>query len=477
MATASHSHPYHSPTRTADPARWRVLTLLCLAQAMLVVDITVVNVALPSMGSELELSRVGLTWIVTGYTLAFGGLMLTGGRLADLYGRRRILLIGLAVFTLASLTAGLAGNGAVLLSGRFAQGIGAALLSPAALSTITTLFQGTESHRALGVWSAVGGAGAAVGVLVGGGLTSGPGWQWAFLINVPIGAVVWWGLPKTVFTPTETLRRRLDIPGAVLVTTATAALVFALVRAGDDGWNSPAAWGSLAASVVAYFGFFLVESRTAQPLIQPTLLVRRSILSGVFIMLTATALLISFFFLGSLYLQSIAHASPLRTGLLFLPTAVAVTAGAHLAGRVIGRMGPRPLAVTGLLITSGGAAWLIGLDAAGVMSRFLPGVTLAAFGLGMLFVAATTTAMATVTHHEAGVASGIVNTFHELGGAIGVAVMSTVAAGSIGVPVPTTAGFTDAFTLCAIVAAASAAVALAVVPAGRVDTAGISHVH
>ncbi|MEV3936871.1 MFS transporter [Glycomyces sp. NPDC049804] len=471
-------HPETESAAPPLPRRWFMLALLCTAQAMLIIDITVVNIALPTIGAELSLDREALTWIVTGYTLVFGGLMLFGGRLADLFGRRRMLITGLSLFTAASLAAGLAQTGPVLLGGRLAQGLGAALMAPAILSTVTTVFHGAERNRALGLLSAIAGGGAALGVLVGGVLTAGPGWQWIFYINVPIGAVILMLLPATLPSdPVRGQRERLDVPGALIVTAATAALIFGLVRAGDDGWGSAATLGSLAAAVVLYAVFGLVERRTAAPLMRVALLGRRTVLTGAFLMLMATALLISFFFLGSLYLQDFAQYSALRTGLLFLPVAVATTIGAQLAAHLIGKTGPRPIAVAGMVIAAAASGWLATLESGSGAATVVTGLSLGAFALGTLFITANATALSRVDPHEAGVASGMITTFHELGGSVGVAVMSTVAAVSISASAPTLAGFTDAFLVCAVASGVGAIVALALVPGGKVETSGGPHGH
>jgi EmrB/QacA subfamily drug resistance transporter len=475
--SATH-HPETVSEAPPLPRHWLMLALLCTAQAMLIIDITVVNIALPTIGSELRLDREALTWIVTGYTLVFGGLMLFGGRLADLFGRRRMLLIGLALFTAASLAAGLAQTGPVLLGGRLAQGLGAALMAPAILSTVTTAFHGAERNRALGLLSAIAGGGAALGVLVGGVLTAGPGWQWIFYINVPIGAVILALLPTILPADAKGAQReRVDVPGALLVTAATAALIFGLVRAGDDGWTSTTTLTSLAAAVVLYTVFSLVERRTAAPLMRVALLARRTVVTGAFLMLMATALLISFFFLGSLYLQDFAEYSALRTGLLFLPVAVATTIGAQLAAHLIGKTGPRPIAVAGMVLAAAASAWLAMLEADSGAAAVVAGLALGAFALGTLFITANATALSRVDPHEAGVASGMVTTFHELGGSVGVAVMSTVAAASIGASAPTLSGFTDAFLVCAIASGAAALIALLLVPAGKVETGAGPHGH
>ncbi|MCO6006144.1 MFS transporter [Actinoallomurus purpureus] len=470
---SAHAHVETPP----DPRRWPALALLSLAQFMLILDVTVVNVALPSMGQDLHLGREALTWAVTAYTLCFGGLMLLGGRLADAFGARRMVLTGLAVFTLASLTTGLASDGTTLITGRLAQGIGAALLSPAALAIVTTTFHGTERNKALGIWAAIGGAGSAIGVLLGGALTAGPGWQWVFFVNVPVGALVFISLPALLPTSASNpAARRIDLPGALAVTTATAALIYGLVKAGDAGWGGGAILISLAAAVILYGVFALIERSSRTPLMDLRMFAHRSVVAGAFLMLIATGLLISFFFLGSLYLQHARGFSALKTGLLFLPVAAATAIGAHLGSRLIGRIGGRPVTATGLVLAAIGAGALTRLsDRADVYSGLLPGFVIAAVGLGAVFVAATTTALAFVPHQEAGLASAVVNTFHEVGGSIGVAVVSTVAAA--GIQAGTSAGFTNAFGVCTAAAAIGAAVAVGILPPGKPQITGGPHVH
>ncbi len=457
MSHTAPEHPVHPLTEPPDPRRWKALALISVAQFMLILDVTVVNIALPDLGADLRLGRGLLTWAVTAYTLTFGGLMLLGGRLADLFGARRQVLTGLAVFTLASLGTGLAGDGGLLLGGRIAQGVGAALLSPAALATVTTLFHGPERNRALGVWAGLGGLGFALGVLVGGALTAGPGWRWVFFVNVPVGAVLLALLPSVL--PRGTAGRgRVDLLGALLVTGGTAALIYGLVKAGDTGWGSTAALVPLALAVALYAGFAAVEQRVSRPLMRVRLLGRPAVATGAGLMLVASAMLISMFFLSSLYLQHTRGYGALRTGLMFLPAAVAIGLGAQLASHLVGRIGGRPVAVAGLAVLAAGQLLLIGL-------HVIAGTALAAFGVGPVFVAATTSALSHVDPAEAGLASGVVNTFHELGGAVGVAVASTVAAASItGLG---TGGFHTAFTVSAATAAVAGVLALWLVPAGR----------
>ncbi|MGW5862813.1 DHA2 family efflux MFS transporter permease subunit [Streptomyces sp. NPDC055239] len=477
------THPHPTPATAphtaapppAGPRPWLALALLCLAQFMLVLDVTVVNVALPSMAADLHLDRTALTWVVTTYTLCFGGLMLLGGRLADVLGARRTLLAGLALFTVASLVTGLASGPSTLLAGRTAQGVGAALLSPAALAIVTTTFHGRDRHRALGVWAAIGGAGAAIGVVLGGVLTDGPGWEWIFYVNVPIGAALFLALPAVV--PARAPRpARLDIPGALLVTAGTGSLIYGLVAAGDTGWSDARTLVPVAVAAVAYGAFVAVERAQRTPLIDLAVLRRRPVVAGSYLMLVATALLISLFFLGSVFLQEVRGYSALRTGVLFLPVAVATGVGAHLGGRFVGKLGARPTAAVGLALAGLGTGLLTGAGPDGnAWTTVAPGMSVAAIGLGSVFVAATTTALGFIAHEEAGVASGVVNTFHEVGGSVGVAVVSTVAAA--GIEGGTSGGFTDAFTVCAVAAVVSAAATFALVPRGKPQLTGGPHVH
>src|SRR6478735_134422 len=299
----------HSPNNTsAGPAtsrrRWLVLTLLATAQLMLVLDVTVVTVALPDIGADLGLSQALVPWVLTTYTLFFGGLILLGGRLSDLFGARRILLTGLTLFTAASLACGLASSSELLLAGRAAQGVGAALLSPAALGLVTVTFTGADRTKALAVWGALSGAGTALGVVLGGVLTSAFGWPWIFAINVPIGLVIL-AVGSRVFpvAPPAAQRERLDIPGAVLVTAGTAAAIYGLVNAGTDGWGAVSTLLSLGAAVGLWTAFALVERATAQPLLRVGLLLERPVAAGAFLMLVATGLMVGGFFLGSFALQ------------------------------------------------------------------------------------------------------------------------------------------------------------------------------
>jgi len=460
-----HGHTQAPPAEAgvADPRRWRALGLLATAQFMLILDITVVSVALPDIGRELDLGST-LPWVMTAYTVCFGGLMLLGGRSADLFGGRRVVLTGLTVFTVASLVAGFAGSAEALVGARMGQGVGAALLSPAALSVLTGLFHGDERRRALAVWGALGGTGAAVGVLAGGVLTSTVGWRWIFFVNVPVGLAVLLLLPLAVdAAPGAAQGRRLDVFGALSATAATAAAVYGLIKVGEDGWTGSQTVVALVAAVVLYGVFVLVERNVRSPLVEIGLLTRPSMLGGAFLMVVATGLLIGGFYLGSFLLQTVRGHSALETGLLFLPIAVATILGAHLSGQALGRLGPRQVAVTGLLIAAAGLAVAGMWD---TTAAVVIGTSVAAGGVGATFVSATTGALGTVSHEESGAASGLLNTFHELGSAFGVAVFSTVA--GIGVTASgATPDFAQGYLTGAVAALVAAGVALAVVPAGK----------
>ncbi len=431
---------------------------------MLIIDITVVTVALPDIGHDLALSRAATTWVMTAYTLLFGGLMIFGGRAADLFGARRMATTGLALFTAFSLLAGLSVNAPMLIGGRVGQGIGAALLSPAAMAILTRTFHGKERNRALAVWGALGGTGAAVGVLAGGFLTAGPGWSWIFFVNVPIGIVLLTLLPRLVPSIPANPTGTIDRLGAGATTAATAAVIYGLIHAGDNGWTDPVTLGALVAGAGLYAAFLVYETRIADPMLDPRLLLQRPVRAGSIVMLIATGLLITGFFLGSFFLQQAQGHSALVTGLLFVPVALGTIAGAHTAGQVIGHVGFRPVGVAGLLVAAAGA----GVPALWhTTPALVAGLTVAAAGQGAALVTATTTALTSVDHAQAGVTSGLVNTFHEIGSALGVATVSTLAAASLRTAGADVGGFGHGFMFAAFAAIATAIAALRLIPAGK----------
>jgi EmrB/QacA subfamily drug resistance transporter len=463
---------------SADPRRWTALAVIAVAQFMLILDLTVVNVALPDLGADLDLSRTAFTWAVSAYVLFFGGLLLLGGRLADAFGARPVMLTGLVIFTLASLASGLAQTQTLLLGGRIGQGVGAALLSPAALSTITSIFHGEERNKALSVWASLGGIGFAAGVLVGGILTAGPGWRWVFFINVPVGIVLLAAIRAVVpLRRSDRAARRIDVLGAVIVTAATGLFIYGMINAGEGGWADLGTLLPIVAAIVLYAVFVVVEGTVPTPLLHPSLLSRQPVAAGAFLMLVASGVLVAGVFLGSQYLQHLRGLSALETGLFFLPAALALMIGAIAAGRLVGTIGTRPVAVVGLALVAIGNGLLIGLSAGGnVYLEALPGVVVFALGGGPLFVCATTSALGRVGQHEAGLVSGVVNTFNQLGAAICVALASTVAAAGL-TPIPSLDGFTDAFTVFTIVAAVAAVVSLRLVPSGTPQLTSAPHAH
>ncbi|HEY1670333.1 MAG TPA: MFS transporter [Trebonia sp.] len=471
MTSASVTRAGREAAPTPGRKRRTALALLAVAQLMLVLDVTVVNVALPDIGTSLHLTRSELPWAMTAYTVAFGGLMLVGGRAADRYGARRLTMTGLAVFISASLLSGLAAGPAALLAGRALQGAGAALLSPAALATVMTLFTGNDRARALGVWSALAGLGSALGVILGGVLTTEASWRWIFTINVPIGAALLIAVPLTVpaghaghaeaTAAAGPGRPGLDIPGGLLVTTGTGAAIYGLINAGTSGWAAPSTLGAFALAVVAWAAFARVERRSASPLLEVGLLRRRPVAAGGFLMLIGTGLLVGTFFLASFSLQHADGYSALRVGLSFIPVAVATVAGAHTAGQVLVRVPARAVAVTGPALAAAGygtaALWTGPAQA-------VTGMSVASLGIGCCFVTAFTASLADAKPAEGGLRSAIVNTFHELGGAAGVAVLSTIAGAALVAAHPAASAFRGAFTAGAACALAAAVIAAFLVP-------------
>jgi EmrB/QacA subfamily drug resistance transporter len=456
------------PTPTLGLRRWWPLALLGAAQFMLIIDVTVVNVALPSIGTDLGLDRAAMTWVAIAYTLLFGSLLLLGGRLADTFGRRRVFLAGLSLFTAASAASGLAPDGNVLIISRALQGIGAALMSPAALSIVTTTFQGPDRNRALGVWAALGGGGAAFGVVLGGLLAAGPGWQWIFFINVPVGILVGVGVSRIIpaHAP-DRLAAGIDFPGVLLIVPAIALSLYAFVGAGDAGWLSSATLIPLGLTT-ALIGAFVWRERVAQaPLVRLGLLADRTLSGGLVVIVGASALLAGSFFLVSMYLQRIVGQSPLEAGLLFLPVALALIAGAQVGSGLVGHAGGRIASVLGLAVGSAGLFLLTGVPVEGdALVDVLPGFVLAGFGIGATLVAAMTTAFAGVVDQDAGLASGLVNTSHEVGFAVGVSIFSAIAgaslAGGQGV-----GGFQVAFQAAAGIGLAAVAASLVLLPSDR----------
>jgi EmrB/QacA subfamily drug resistance transporter len=443
-----------------------------VAEFMVILDITVVNVALPSIGRALGLSAAGLPWVVTSYVLMTGGLTLLGGRAADLLGRRRVVLAGLTLFTAASLASGLAPAAGPLIGARAAQGLGAALLTPAALSVITATYAGAQRATALSVWGALGAGGAAAGVLLGGVLTSWLGWRSVFLINVPVGAAAGLLAGRLIPRPAAGGRgvARLDLPGAVLGVAGLGTAVYAVTSAPGRGWGAAWTIGLLTLAAALLGAFALAERAARDPLFPPRAWRDRRLASGALVMLGATGVLVAVFFLGSLYLQGVLAASPVQAGLGFLPLVLVIGAGAHLASRLLGRAGSRMLAAAGLVLMAGGALLLAQATAAAGYPGLLPGFLVLGFGTGLVLPAASVTALADTAPGGAGFASGFLATAHELGAALGVAVFTAIAAVATGGTVTGagfTAGYHRAFTVAAAVAGVLAVITVMAVPTVR----------
>jgi EmrB/QacA subfamily drug resistance transporter len=454
---------HHRSTTHLGGARLRLLVLLCLAQLMVILDISAVNVALPDLARDLDIGHGGLSWTITSYSLVFGSLLLLGGRAADLLGRRRTFLAGLGVFTAASLGSAVAGSSAALFAARAGQGVGAALLSPAALSIITAEFHGADRARALGAWGAIGGAGAAIGVLLGGVLTQAVDWRAIFLVNLPVGLLVGLGVAHTVRRDgARGAARGLDIGGAVLATASVGALVLAFSRAESWGWGSAATVALIAAGLAGLALFGLWERRAAQPLLRVERLADRAIGGGVAMMLAAAAVLFGSFLLVSLYLQQVLGASALATGLGFLPLAFATAAGAHAGTHVIGRRGVRAPLAGGFALAAAGLLLLSGVDAGGSYAGdLLPGMLISGAGLGVVIPAVAFSVLAGAREDEAGMLSGLNTTGHEVGGSLGLALLTTIATGHAG---GLAGGIGDAFLAAGGIAGVAAVGALIVLP-------------
>src|SRR4051794_38500395 len=410
--------------------RWVTLVLVCLAQFMVILDATIVNIALPTIQEDLNFSQADLQWVVNSYTLLFGGFLLLGGRAADILGRKRIFIAGTILFSVASLLNGLATSSGMLIAFRALQGLGAALVSPAALSIITTTFpEGPERTKALGVWSAIAAGGGAVGLLLGGILTETLSWEWIFFVNVPIGAVAA-VLSARLITESKAERAgAFDILGAVLVTGGLMVLVYAIVKAEANGWGSAQTLllGALGIALLAAFAF--VESRITGPLVRLGIFKVRSLATSNFVLLLVSGGLFALFFFATLYVQEVLGFTPIKAGLAFLPVAFGIGIGAGTAQVLVKRLGVRLNAILGMLIAAVGLFYLSRVTVDGTYwADLFPGLVLMSFGMGNTFVPITLIATTNVDEHDAGLASGLFNTSQQVGGALGLAVLSTLAA-------------------------------------------------
>src|SRR6476646_2563096 len=451
----------HGPEVTESDGKTRhygwALVLICIAQLMVVLDATIANIALPYIGRDLHMSGTNLTWIVTGYALAFGGFLLLGGRLGDLYGRRRTFMLGLSIFAIASLAGGLAQSEALLLTSRGVQGLGAALASPAALALITTTFPaGPARNRAFAVYAAMSGAGAAVGLILGGWLTGlngvagmdFSGWRLTLLITVPIGLAAAFIAPR-LLAESESHHGELDIPGALTGTLGLLGIVFGLTQAGKAayGWGDPWTIASLAGGVALLGLFAWIESRVAHPLLPIRILQNRTRAASFVVMMLVPAAMFAMFFFLSLFIQQLVGYSPLRTGFAFLPFSVGIVIGAGLSSNLVSRIDPRYIAGVGTLLASGallGFSRLTIDDSPSAVVRaiagggtagadvnywtsILPFIVMMSVGMGLTFVRLTLTAVHHVRAEDSGIGSGVLNTMQQVGGALGLAILGTVA--------------------------------------------------
>jgi EmrB/QacA subfamily drug resistance transporter len=473
--STQHGSTHESGTGVAGPSQSRLrlglLGVLLVAQLMVILDITAVNIALPSLAADLQLSGSTVSWTITSYSLIFGSLLLFGGRLADLVGRRRLFLAGLGIFTVSSFASALAGTAAALFAARAGQGLGAALLSPAALSLITSSFQGNQRAKALAAWGAVGGAGAAIGVMVGGVLTEVADWRLIFYVNLPVAAALAVTALKVIpRDPAKPRWRGLDVPGALLGTASIGALVFAITQADRAGWGSTQTLGVTGLALLGLGAFAAWERRAEKPLLRVERIADRAVGGGLFLMIVAASSIFGLFLLSSLYLQNVLGMGPLKTGLAFIPLALAAGLGAHAAGHVVGRHGVRMPLATAFVIAAAGMALLAHVTANGTYVRnVLPGMLVAGFGLGIAIVSVSIAILTGAREEESGMISGLNSTGHEIGGTIGIAVFSTIAASATGAfgGAQAAAGIAHAFVAAGVLTSLAGLVAFVVLPHAR----------
>src|SRR6476661_967947 len=404
-----------------DPRRWKALAIVCAAFFMTVLDVSIVNVALPSIGRALDFSRENLQWVITAYAITFGGFLLLGGRAADLFGRRRVFLTGVAVFTIASFLCGFAWSEGVLIAARALQGLGAAII-------MTTFEEGPERNKALGIWGAIGGSGAAVGVLAGGVLTKYLGWEWIFFVNVPVGITAFLLAPRFVRESRSDRESSPDIAGAVTVTSGLALFVYAVSKAPDHGWTSAWTFSRIAASLVLLAIFLVIESRVRYPLMPFSIFRVRTVAGANVAGLLLGAVVFANFFILTLYVQNVLGWSALRTGVTFVATAGSAVVWAGVAQALVTRIGAKIVMAVGFVGMTAGMFWYtqIPVDAS-YWTDLLPGYLLVGFALPFTFIPVSIAALAGVQQHEAGLASGLINTAQQVGGAVGIAVTSSVA--------------------------------------------------
>jgi EmrB/QacA subfamily drug resistance transporter len=430
-----------------DPLRWKALAVVCAAFFMTVLDVSIVNVALPSIGKGLHFAQDDLQWVITAYAITFGGFLMLGGRAADLLGRRRVFIVGVVVFTIASFFCGLAWSEGVLIASRAVQGLGAAIISPAALAIIMTTFdEGAERNKALGIWGAIGGGGAAVGVLAGGVLTKYLGWEWIFFVNVPVGAIALALTPPFVRESRAERESSPDVFGAVAVTSGLALLVYAVSTAPTHHWGSATTLLLLAGAAALLGAFLVIEARAKDPLMPFHIFRIRTVAGANISALLLGASLFANFFLLTLYVQEVLGWSALKTGLTFIATAGSAVIWAGVAQGLVTRFGAKPIMVIGFIGMLAGMLWYTTIPVHGsYWSDLLPGYLIIGFAIPFAFIPVSIAALAGIENEEAGLASGIFNTAQQIGGAIGVAVVSSVQISRFDHLVSTD-GFAKAFT-------------------------------
>jgi EmrB/QacA subfamily drug resistance transporter len=476
-AHRSRQHP--APPVDGPRRPWTVFAIAIAAQIMVILDVSVVNVALPSISESMHLSSADYQWMISAYVLVSGGLLLLGGRIADLLNRRRAFLAGVALFTAASLVSGIAQTPLMLILARAAQGAGAALLTPAALSIVMTTYTGRQRQTALAVWGTVGSLGIAAGVLFGGALTSAFGWRAVFFVNVPIGIAVVAATLRAVTTGESKAGalRRLDVPGAATLVAGLLLLVLGIESTRSVGWSAPRTWLALAGAAALLATFARLERRSRDPLVPPSTWRIRSLVSASVVMAGVTGVVVGAIFLCSAYLQTIVGSSAVVAGLQFLPLAGAITLAATVASKVIGRVGARPLILEGLVVMAAGVL-LLAANAGGssYALHVLPGLLLVGAGVGPMFVAISVAAMSDVPDEKSGLASGLMMTGHEIGAALGVAALTAVA-GELTTRSGLIDGYGAAFIVAAAVLAALFLFTLCAVPAGKLPASNHSHHH
>jgi EmrB/QacA subfamily drug resistance transporter len=462
-------HATPAGARGASRSKRMLLPVLLVAQLMVILDITAVNIALPTLARDLDIGGSAISWTITSYSLIFGSLLLFGGRAADLLGRRRMFLTGLGIFTASSFASALAGTAGTLFLARAGQGLGAAMLSPAALAIIMTAFQGHQRAKALAAWGAVGGAGAAIGVLVGGLLTE-LDWRLIFYVNLPVAAAL--AIAALKIIPADAQRPRwkgLDLRGAALATSSLGAIVFAITQGESAGWTSAQTHLIGLGGLAGLLAFALLERRTDTPLLRVERLADRAVGGGLFLMLAAAGSIFGLFLLSSMYLQNVLGMGPLTTGLAFIPLALAAGVGAHAAGHITARHGVRGPLAAAFLIAAVGMTLLAHVGGNGSYAAdVLPGMLVAGFGLGIAVVSVSIAVLTGARDEETGMISGLNSTGHEIGGTMGVAIFSTIAAGSGAIAgTQAAAGIAHAFVAAGVLASVASLVALAVLPRAR----------